>query len=760
MPMFLILLVALVVAFGVSLIAAALALIIFPWFRSGERKPGVFRPDQSSGSIRAVMLTGQRRKRVQPRSSELPLVGGAAIIVAIVATAVGTGVWLAFTSDQWLLLGLFLASLVGFGIIGFLDDWHKVYHGQGISERAKLAGVVLVSLLAAIALNRLIPSARFAYSPYADIPVLGQLLRHTHFTWVIFFVLMTVTVSSTTSLAVDFTDGLDGLAGGSLVSLALAFAIILLSEQGTQDWPAIVVLIAMVGALLGYLPLNWPSSFKRGEGRGNRRAKLIMGDTGSLALGGAVALITVMTRNELLLIVVAGIFLLEGLSALVSARILVKFFRRFLYLPRYGDQWYPHTEFPLPFLATPMHHHFDLLGWERQRLVYSVWTLGAALGALGVASTIAPFTWERYLARLLALIVLIAVWQMGPWSRYYFIGLQSEGLLALYYGFPYRLFGRPLYARVDTVAVGMTALQTPVERLGLWQRTNVYDARASLGYLCYRAGSLEDAVRVWSKIPNKNLEVRPQIRELLAEARHQRALEADGFLDAEPLPLVRTPADTQPATPDGRGDEPARFADPPVAPDQFAPAIPFAAAEPPPRQQPTSERPPMVPLQEVVESPQPFTPTPADPTPAAEVSPPDDSTSIWDSPTWAYGARHDDGREEPIERELPGPGEPRDQREPSEPMPVAPVAPEPPRALSWFPPDEEPQTLPPDGSWAARAPVGLRTPRLEPVTPATSAGPHDAQVPPAWNGAGTNTEHTVDGDEHGGTFRRSWPPVR
>jgi UDP-N-acetylmuramyl pentapeptide phosphotransferase/UDP-N-acetylglucosamine-1-phosphate transferase len=706
--MVVILLVALAAAFVVSLVAALLALVIFPRFRSGEHKPGVFRPDQSSGSMRAIVVTGRRRKRAQPRSSELPLVGGAAMVAAIWAVSIGGGIWLNLTSEQWTLLGIILGALLGFAAVGFLDDWRKVYGGQGISELAKLVGVVFVSLVAAVALNRLVPSARFAYPPYADVPVLGNLLRNTHYIWVIFFILMTVMVSSTTSLAVDFTDGLDGLAGGTLISAALAFAVIILSLQGNQNWPAVLLLVAMVGALLGFLPLNWPSPFKRGEDRGRRRARLIMGDTGSLALGGTLALVTVITRYELLLIVVGGIFLLEGISALVSARILVKFFRRFLYLPRFGNEPYAHTEFPLPFLATPMHHHFDLLGWDRQRLVYAAWTLGAALGALGVASTIAPFTWERYLARLVALTVLIAVWQMGPWTRYYFIGPQSQGLLALYYGFPYHLFGRRLYARVDTVSVGVAALETPVERLGLWQRTNVYDARGSLGYVCYRAGALEDAVRVWSKIPPRNLEVRPQIRELLIEARHRHALEADGFMDAELAPPApRSPVDTQPSTFEPRWDGPADQDEPsPFSPGAFEPALQMAV--------PTDSL-PFAPESEQVDPP-PF-----------ETAPP---TTVQDSyfadvaPTW------EQADPEPSAWIL------LDETPDSTEGDVGQEEPEP--SVAWSPPEPATPAAGTEPSWAPQAPGGLRTPRLQPVNPAVEGAPSAAYTPPVWNGAGWN----------------------
>jgi UDP-N-acetylmuramyl pentapeptide phosphotransferase/UDP-N-acetylglucosamine-1-phosphate transferase len=563
------LLIALVAGAAVSLIACALALGLFPWFRSGERKPGDFRPDQSTGGHPAITVTRGRSRRVRAvRTSELPLVGGVAMLIAIIAATIIAASTLNFATDQWQLLGILLGAGVGYSAVGFLDDWRKVHQGKGISEIAKFIGVFIVSLAAAVALNRLVPSARFVYPPYADFPLLGNVLRHTHFAWIAFFVAMTVTVASTTSLAADFSDGFDGLAGGLFVSAGLSFAIIIFSQHSTANWPSVVLLLALVGAVLGYLPFNWPSGYKaHGQGRGPRRARVIMGDTGSLALGGILALVTVVTRLELLLPFIGGIFVLEGVSALISARILVKFFRRFLSVPRFGgERGFAHTEFPLPFLATPMHHHFDLLGWDRRRIVYGAWALGALLAILGVASAIAPFTWERYLARFLSLCLILFIWQTGPWTRSFFIGLvrsrraapNAPMRLGLFYGFPYRLFGFRLFGRVDVVNTTEDVLRTPAEQLSLWQRTSVFDARATLGYYCYRAGDYQDAVRVWLRIPKRNLEVRPEIATLLLDAQTRAALQADGEF---PFPEA-------PATPSG--------APPAASAAGFAPSVPLS----------------------------------------------------------------------------------------------------------------------------------------------------------------------------------------
>lgn len=528
---------AFVVAAVVCAVACAVALQVFPWFRSGERKEGNFRPDQSAGGYSFDAKKKElKRQPFRVSASELPLVGGVAMILASVVAGGGVAFWLNLSDSEWELLGILLFGLIGYGLVGFIDDWQKVHRGIGITEVQKFAGVLLVSLATAVAFNRFITdqplTARLAYPPYSEVPLLGQVLVHAHFAWIIFFILMTVTVATTTSLASDFADGMDGLAGGLLLSAALAFAVILLAFDSKAYWPLAAVSLAIAGACAGYLPFNWPSGWRNRQGGPKRRAKLIMGDTGSLALGGVLALVAVISRLELLMIIIGGVFVLEGLSALISARILVRFFRMFLYLERFGGgRGFAHTEFPLPFLATPMHHHYDLLNWDRRRIVYTAWLLGAVLGVLGVASMIAPLTWERYLARFVAILVLVAVWQLGPWTRSFFIGLAlkrsdptgSPRRLGLFYGYPFRLFGRPLYHCVDITSVRENVLSSPVEDLSLWQRMSVFDARSLLGYYCYRAGALEDADRIWDRLPKPNLEVRPEIAEMVAEVRHQIA---------------------------------------------------------------------------------------------------------------------------------------------------------------------------------------------------------------------------------------------
>ncbi|MBV8696188.1 MAG: hypothetical protein JO125_03035 [Chloroflexi bacterium] len=514
-----------------SLLLCGMAKALFPNFRSGEHKRGTHRPDLSTdgGEIKSI---------------ELPLVGGPAFILAIVGSGLAIAYFLHFSSTQWTLLLIGLGAMSGFGFIGFIDDWHKVYRNEGISEYSKLFGVLFVSTTAGLLYFFLLDSGRESYGVYIDIfknlvcthphaeqptcPVVyGQI---AYFGWFVFLILMISFIGTVTSLSVDFSDGLDGLAGGLVFTAALAFGIIVtgIIQQGNPAGIVLEVLALLcAGGVLGYLPWNWPSAWGARPSRSTakRRARIYMGDSGALGLGGILAIIAIFSRQEILLLMVGGAFVLEGLSALISARLMTPFFRRKLQILRFAntDTFITHTEFPRPFLATPMHCHFDLLGWDRRVLVYGAWALGAMFAALGVMVGIAPATWQRYLGRILVLILAALVWSSGSWTKGYFIGTypaerqKKRRRLALYYGFPYRLMGIKLYQLVEIIGASENVIETPAEELTLWHRMSIYDARAMLGLYSYRAGYLPAALAQWSRIPEKNRALRPVIAELLDE---------------------------------------------------------------------------------------------------------------------------------------------------------------------------------------------------------------------------------------------------
>ncbi len=509
----------------VSLLLCGIARTLFPKFRSGEFKPGSHRSD--------LPASGREIKTI-----ELPLVGGPAFTLAILLLGVGAGFLLNFSQEQWTLLIIGLSATAGYMIIGFIDDWHKVYSKEGLSERAKFAGILFVSMAAGLVYFILLPGGKEPYTPYREIlaPIFA-LLPHQFipYAWLIFLLLMMGAIGSATSLSVDFSDGLDGLAGGLVFSTALAFGIIVTGIINKDHPEGIVVeLLSLLcaGSVLGYLPWNWPSAWAARRGTAKRRARIYMGDSGALGLGGMLAIIALFSHQEITLLMVGGAFVLEGLSALVQSRMMTRFFRGRLQLLRFASlrERVPHTEFPLPFLATPLHHHFDLLGWDRRRLVYGAWALGACFAGLGVLSGIDNILWQRYAFRVLTLILAWIVWSSGSWTRRYFVGKHPaertrRRRLALFYGFPFRIMGLHLYHLVEIIEASEDVIETPAEELALWQRMNIFDARAMLGLYCYRAGYYPAALAQWTRIPEGNRKLRPEIARLLAEVDNRIALE-------------------------------------------------------------------------------------------------------------------------------------------------------------------------------------------------------------------------------------------
>ncbi|HXX77302.1 MAG TPA: hypothetical protein VEI53_02345, partial [Ktedonobacteraceae bacterium] len=305
-----------------------------------------------------------------------------------------------------------------------------------------------------------------------------------------------------------------------------------LDRNHPQGIPLEILSLLCAGAVLGYLPFNWPSSWAARRGSARRLAKVYMGDSGALALGGILSMIAIFSRQEILLLMIGMAFVLEGLSALISARVLTRFYRKRLQILSFAStkRFVPHTEFPLPFLATPLHHHFDLLGWDRRRLVYGAWAIGAGFAIIGVTSVFANETWERYLCRILIIIFAAIIWSSGSWSRKYFVGKHPaertrRRRLALYYGYPYRLMGISLYHLVEIIDANEDVIETPAEELALWHRMNIYDARAMLGLYCYRAGYYPAALAQWTRIPESNRRLRPSVQHLLEELNSRLALE-------------------------------------------------------------------------------------------------------------------------------------------------------------------------------------------------------------------------------------------
>ena len=288
-----------------------------------------------------------------------PTMGGLFLVAGIVAGTLAFGDLTSGYVQVALLLTL------GLALLGAVDDLAKLRsRRRGISARAKLGGQVVLASIAALLLYRLQQSAPGGLDlqvPLTDVRLaLGWL-----------FVPLAVLVIVGASNAVNLTDGLDGLAGGCLLFATAGMAVMvylagdaeLANSLGLLHVPGasegVIVAAGMLGGLLGFLWFNC------------HPAQVFMGDTGSLPLGGLLGLLAVMARQELLLVVIGGVFVVEAVSVILqvgSFRLRgVRIFR-----------------------CAPLHHHFQFTGWPESQIVVRFWIASALCALLGVASIKLP----------------------------------------------------------------------------------------------------------------------------------------------------------------------------------------------------------------------------------------------------------------------------------------------------------------------------------------------------------------------------------
>jgi phospho-N-acetylmuramoyl-pentapeptide-transferase len=250
-----------------------------------------------------------------------------------------------------------------FGAIGFLDDYLKIVRRRslGLTARAKMLLQVLVALTIGGFLFWLAQEGQF--STQLTLPFLKTLAPDL--SW--FFIIFVVLVVTGSANAVNFTDGLDGLAIGSTLIAISAFTVLtyaaghalvadylgILNVKGSGELT--VFCGAMVGASLGFLWFN------------SHPAEIFMGDVGSLALGGALGTIAVLIKQELLLVIVGGLFVLEVLSVILQVGSFKLRGRRI-------------------FRMSPLHHHFELAGWSETKVVIRFWILAIIFALLALAT--------------------------------------------------------------------------------------------------------------------------------------------------------------------------------------------------------------------------------------------------------------------------------------------------------------------------------------------------------------------------------------
>jgi phospho-N-acetylmuramoyl-pentapeptide-transferase len=283
-----------------------------------------------------------------------PTMGG---VLILISTVVSTLLWAELTNPYTIIA---VVVLVWMGVLGFIDDYLKVVrrHTAGLVGRYKLLGQGALGLLVGFFLWK------FPISPtpanWTGLPFLSD---HFLVIWEMFFIPWVMLVLSGSSNAVNLTDGLDGLAAGLSAIAATTFAIFayLIGRVDTSSYLGLFYLpgsaelaifcVALTGAALGFLWFN------------AHPAEVFMGDTGSLAIGGAIGAVAILLKSEFLLVIVGGVFVLEALSVIIQVGYF-KFTAR-----KYGQG-------RRIFRMAPLHHHFEKGGWVESKVIIRFWILG------------------------------------------------------------------------------------------------------------------------------------------------------------------------------------------------------------------------------------------------------------------------------------------------------------------------------------------------------------------------------------------------
>jgi phospho-N-acetylmuramoyl-pentapeptide-transferase len=281
---------------------------------------------------------GQQIREEGPQShlkkSGTPTMGGIIIMIALLIAFIKFS---DKTAEFWVLL---TASL-GFGLVGFLDDYIKIVFKRslGLTAKQKLFGQLLFSVIVCVLLHNM------HHSTEITVPGTGW---GVDLGWL--YYVFVVIIMFAASNSVNFTDGLDGLLAGTSAIAFGAFTIVALQTSAHES---AVFSAAMIGAVLGFLVYN------------AHPAKVFMGDMGSLGIGGGIAAVAILTKTELLLIVIGGVFVLEMLSVILQVGSFKLRGKRI-------------------FKMSPIHHHFELSGWSEWKVVTVFWTVGLALAAIGL----------------------------------------------------------------------------------------------------------------------------------------------------------------------------------------------------------------------------------------------------------------------------------------------------------------------------------------------------------------------------------------
>jgi len=288
-----------------------------------------------------------------------PTMGGLIVLSAVI---IPTLLW-ARLDNLYIRLALF--STVWMGAVGFLDDYLKVRLrvSKGLVAKYKLAGQIVLGCIVGSILY--FNNVDDQYQTMTLIPFFkNYAFNYSH--WLIYIPMVTLVITATSN-AVNLTDGLDGLAIGLIAIAAGTYAVIcyIMGRVTTADYLAIfyipgcgelaIFCLAIVGAALGFLWFNF------------HPARIFMGDTGALALGGALGTVAILSKTEVLLIIIGGVFVVEVLSVIIQV-VSYKLRRRRV------------------FKMAPIHHHFELTGWAEEKVVVRFWIVGILMAIIALTT--------------------------------------------------------------------------------------------------------------------------------------------------------------------------------------------------------------------------------------------------------------------------------------------------------------------------------------------------------------------------------------
>jgi len=283
------------------------------------------------------------------KKNDTPTMGG---LLILMVTLISTLLWNNLLKIE---IWIFLACITGFGLIGFIDDWAKIRKKKGIAARYKFRSQIAFSLIiSAVWYYFATPTTQLCVPFFKTfMPQLGIWL----IPWGAFILVAT-------SNAVNLTDGLDGLATGPLMFNFSAFSLIAYVAGNTilarylfipfaGSAELSIVAATLIGTLLGFL---WYNTYP---------AQIFMGDVGSLALGAALGLIALISRQELLLLIAGGLFVVETASVIIQVISFKLTGKRI-------------------FKMAPIHHHFELLGWSEPKITVRFWIISIMLSLLAL----------------------------------------------------------------------------------------------------------------------------------------------------------------------------------------------------------------------------------------------------------------------------------------------------------------------------------------------------------------------------------------